>query len=91
MVECVRSAGLPKRNLTFAGRAQLLPEDEEQTAAFIRIPQTQLDAARKLLPVEKEIHGVAPGEAGISVSAMRVGDIKAAAGKLGAIRVLRMA
>ena len=91
VVECVRSAGLPKRNLTFAGRAQLLPEDEEQTAAFIRIPQTQLDAARKLLPVEKEIHGVAPGEAGISVSAMRVGDIKAAAGKLGAIRVLRMA
>ncbi len=91
VVECVRSAGLPKRNLTFAGRAQLLPEDEEETAAFIRIPQTQLDAARKLLPVEKEIHGVAPGEAGISVSAMRVGDIKAAAGKLGAIRVLRMA
>ncbi len=91
VAECVRSAGLPKRNLTFAGKADLLAEDEERTAAFIRIPEDSLDAARKLLPVEKEIHGVVPGEAGIAVSAMRVGDIKAAAGKLCALKVLRMA
>ena len=91
VVECVRSAGLPKRNLSFAGKAALVPEDETTTAAFIRLPEESLEEARKCLPVLKEIHGVKPGEAGIAVSAVKVGDLKAAAGKLKAVKVLRMA
>lgn len=91
VVECVRAVGQPHRNLTFDGKADLLPEDEEETAAFLRIPSDKLDEARKLLPVEKEIHGVVPGETGVAVSSCRVGELKAAAGKLNAVKFLRMA
>ncbi|MGI5990133.1 MAG: homoserine dehydrogenase [Lachnospiraceae bacterium] len=91
VVECVKSAGFPRQNLVFDGRQELTPEDETETSAFLRIPQAALDEARKCLTVEKEIHGVVPGEVGVAVSAMRLGDLKEAAKKLSAVKMIRMA